>query len=823
MILKQRNILMTLRWLAAATLAGGVNFCLAQTPQSLDAGWEFHQGGLGSLWEIWRGDKATDNVKWSPVTLPHCLNARDAVDPDGHYYEGPGWYRTHLNLANPFPNGRTLLHFEGAGQKSQVFVGLNQVGEHVGGYDEWTVDITEAAKRALTETNLGAGVPVAVLCDNSRDAEMIPSDLSDFCRYGGLYRHVDLVYVPAISLDQIHVTPQLAADGSATVQVTAKLYNPKTLQDELTCTVTIRDPQNNVVEALTNQSAPWPDQEQIGEFKIAAPKLWSPTSPALYTCSVTLHSAQGDQTLVNNFGVRSVQWVKHGPFLLNGQRLLLRGTHYHEDDACVGAAVSDASYRRTFEQIKAMGANFVRLGHYQQSPEVLDLCDRLGLLVWEEIPWCRGGLGGPAYQQQCRDMLTDMINQHYNHPSIILWSLGNEIDWPGDFPDYDKNAIRDFVRQLNTLAHRLDPTRQTALRRCDFCSDLVDVYSPSIWAGWYAGRFTEYRKSVEKAIATHDHFFHAEWGADSMAGRHSEDPEKFLAKVATGRGTAETGSAYKLNGGPARASSDSDWSESYAIDLFDWTLHEQETMSNLTGSAMWTFRDFPTPLRPENPIPFINQKGVVQRDGTPKESYYVFQSYWADQPMIHIYGHTWPVRWGKPGEPRVVKVFSNCREVELFVNGVSAGVKQRNNADFPAAGLCWNVPFNAGTNELRAVGKMLGAEITDEISFVYQTATWSKPAKLALAEISRNNNVVTIEARVFDADGVPCLDAANVVRFGITGDGRLLDDLGTASGSRVVQLANGRAQISLQLAGDAVASISSDGLKTVFINLDRSK
>ena len=122
-----------------------------------------------------------------------------------------------------------------------------------------------------------------------------------------------------------------------------------------------------------------------------------------------------------------------------------------------------------------------------------------------------------------------MIDQHYNHPSVILWSLGNEIDWPGDFPAYNTNAIRQFLIQQNTLAHQLDPTRQTALRRCDFCRDIVDVYSPSIWAGWYSGRYSEYRKAIGKAIADNDHFFHAEWGADSVAGRHSEDPEKFLA------------------------------------------------------------------------------------------------------------------------------------------------------------------------------------------------------------------------------------------------------------------------------------------------------
>jgi len=244
-------------------------------------------------------------------------------------------------------------------------------------------------------------------------------------------------------------------------------------------------------------------------------------------------------------------------------------------------------------------------------------------------------------------------------------------------------------------------------------------------------------------------------------------------------------------------------------------------MSNLTGSAMWIFKDFPTPLRPENPVPRVNQKGVVERDGTPKEGYYVFQSYWSQKPMLHIYGHTWPVRWGKVGEEKEVKVFSNCHEVELFVNGVSAGVKQRNSTNFPAAGLHWNVKFNEGTNTLRAVSKSAsGAEVVDEIFQAYQTAEWGAPAKLTLTEISRSNGVVTIETAVFDKDGVPCLDAANIVRFGITGDGKLLDNLGTATGSRVVQLANGRAQISLQLtARKAVVSVASEGLTTKFMDV----
>ena len=247
-------------------------------------------------------------------------------------------------------------------------------------------------------------------------------------------------------------------------------------------------------------------------------------------------------------------------------------------------------------------------------------------------------------------------------------------------------------------------------------------------------------------------------------------------------------------------------------------------MPNLTGAAQWIFKDFATPLRPENPVPRVTQKGVVERDGTPKESFYVFQSYWSEKPMIHIYGHTWPVRWGKAGEAKQVKVFSNCREVELFVNSVSVGTRLRNVTNFPAAGLSWNVKLNEGANTLRAVGKGQGAEVTDEIVVGYQTTVWGKPAKLALREVAQSGSVATIEVRALDSAGVPCLDAANLVRFGLTGDGELLDNLGTSAGSRAVQLCNGRARISVKLTGpSAVASVSSDGIETEFLNLKKAK
>ncbi len=319
----------------------------------------------------------------------------------------------------PFRTGARFLHFEGAGQKAQVFVDLEKAGaEHIGGYDEFTVDITDAAARTLRHDDT---VPIAVLCDNSRDLEMIPSNLSDFTLYGGLYRHVSLVYVPAISLQRVHVEP--AADHSS-VTVRARLYNPGGLKDDLEVSVEIRDPAGNVVNTSSQKLQPWTGEEEISSGAITNGQLWSPAHPALYHCEVTLKSSHGEDVDHETFGLRSYEFVEHGPFKLNGERLLLRGTQYHQDHAGVGAAVSDEDTRRALRMIKEMGANFVRLGHYQQSPLVLNLCDELGLLVWEEIPWCRGGIGGERYQNQAHEMLGSMIDQHYNHSSVILWGIG---------------------------------------------------------------------------------------------------------------------------------------------------------------------------------------------------------------------------------------------------------------------------------------------------------------------------------------------------------------------------------------------------------------
>jgi beta-galactosidase len=266
------------------------NFRFFHWETALTKGWEYYRGQLG-LWEVWRGDKASDNVAWEKVNMPHCFNARDAVDPDQPYYQGPGWYRTYVDITNPDPGGRTLLRFEGAGQKTWVYVGQQLVAKHVGGYDEWTVDITEAAGKLKK-------VPVAICCDNSRDLEMIPSNLSDFNLYGGLYRNVNLRSVPAVSLDRLRI------DAGA---VRVRLYNPLGLKDAVELSVQISDPKGKVIHQDSRKVTPWTGEKEIAQFKIDSPMLWSPDRPSLYSCLVTVNW-QGES---ERFGIRSGSITAH--------------------------------------------------------------------------------------------------------------------------------------------------------------------------------------------------------------------------------------------------------------------------------------------------------------------------------------------------------------------------------------------------------------------------------------------------------------------------------------------------------------------------------
>lgn len=798
--------------------------------QRLTEHWEFIRQDMGSIWEVMRPVSGAGKPEavplWQAVTLPHCFNAEDAVNPDVNYYQGPGWYRTALHIECPYKDGRIYLEFEGAGQKTDVYVYTTQVGSHTGGYDEWAVDITDAVRHFRSRPELlerfGGKIPVAIRCDNSRDTEMIPSDMSDFNLYGGLYRYVNLVYTPALHPGSVHIhadTDEKGRQGEVTVEVRLTDCRPgrhDRMEKKETGRLYLRilAPDGKEVESasLPVTSPPMAPQEVPATFRfnVKHPQRWSPDTPRLYTCLVEVTDNGDTLRTTERFGFRHTRFEENGPFYLNGKRLLLRGTHRHEDHAGVGAALTEEMMRTEMRQIKEMGANFIRLGHYQQSDIILRLCDELGLLVWEEIPWCRGGLGGPKYREQARRMLARMIEQHRNHPSILLWGMGNENDWPGDFESFHKDSIRAFMSELVALSHRLDPMRPTVIRRCDFCKDVVDVYSPSIWAGWYGRRFRDYREMEQKGFESVPRFIHAEWGGDSHAGRHAE--ETFT----------DGHSSFDIEAGDRNG----DWSESYIVRLFDWHLKEQEQMPWLTGAAFWTFKDFSTPLRPRNPIPYVNQKGVVQRDGTPKESYYVFQSYWSNKPMLHIYGHTWPVRWGKPEERKEVLVYSNCPEVELFVNGISQGRKRRDSQDFPAAGLHWNVVLKEGENDIEAIGYSGKTRLSDRIKQTYQTATWGSPAEIRLTQTALSEETVLVQAELVDKNGVRCLDACDFIEFGCTDSRTLLQNQGTAHGSRLIQAANGVASIRVKRE-HAPAIVSAhdhkQALEKAFITISRQE
>lgn len=784
--------------------------------RTLDSGWEFYRGPLDGRQQVWHSEEL---VTWENVTLPHCFNHYDACDPDTPAYRGHGWYRTKLAVSNPYLNGRTLLHIEGAGQQAEVWLAGTRVAEHIGGYDEWMVDLTDHC-RALKPNEPNEPLQLAILCDNGRNIERMPSDQSDFTLYGGLYRPVHLVYLPPVSFEAVHTHIDFESHKPATISVTGRLYAPQPTIDSISLTITLFDPSGRPVHTQHLTRSAWQGEIELAHTTIKDPKLWSPDEPNLYRCDVTLNAPSGTTSTSHRFGIRHTRWEDHGPFFLNGQRLLLKGTQRHEDHAGFASAMPAELIREEMRLIKDMGANIVRLGHYQQRALVLDLCDELGLFVWEELCWCRSGIVSEKFINLGKQLLHTLIDQHRNHPSVLIWGLGNEDDWPTEINITDHEAIRRYMSELRDLAHAQDPTRMTGYRRADFVKDIPDVYSPSIWAGWYSGVYTDYGPALEKARNTVPHLLHVEWGADSHAGRFAEEPDPAITRVASSANPAEKGLDYKPTGGDARVSKDGSWTETYACDLFEWYLKTIDATPWLTGALQWVFKDFTTPLRIENPVPRVNQKGLLTRDMQPKEGYFVFQSWWSTKPMLRLFGRNWPVRWGSEGQSRLVRVYSNCPEVELFVNGVSAGKRRRDPNDFPCAGLRWNATFREGDNDLRAIAHTPeGQQLTDIISFRYETRQWTKPSKLALTLVHAGANQHTVEAELLDTSGIRCLDSRAQVRFALAGNGKLLDNLGTPTGSRVVQLYNGHARISVETASTAVISVSAQGIPPAFLTL----
>ncbi len=603
---------------------------------------------------------------WSTIDLPHSWNQWDAMDPMPGYRRDASWYQKEIPIDGP-ADARYHLYFEGANITTEVYVDGMLAGGHVGGYVGFEVDITDYVTPGSSST-------VTIRVDNSYNPDIIPSQQADFFIYGGITRDLWLRTLPRTHLADFRVNTPKVSPTAAETTVLVELGAGAVLTDDHSIECTVRDADGRVVAEQRTRASGLGADGTIVLPAVRNPALWSPAAPNLYSVRVRL--LEGDRVvdeMTESIGYRFYRFDPYGAFFLNGERLLLRGTHRHEEHAGFGAAMPNELHIRDMEMMKDMGVNFLRLGHYPQDPEIYRMADELGIILWDELPWCRGGLGEAAWQANTERLFREQIRQNYNHPSIFFWSVGNEIYWLPEFENGDdEQALNGYVSKLNDIAHAEDPYRLTAIRKYYAGSDLVDVFSPSIWSGWYAGVYTNYRATIRKNQKLYKQFLHMEYGGSSHVGRHTETPITGTGSVSEDD-WAEVANQVNVK----NIAKEGDWTESYIVDLFDYHLSVTETEPTFAGNAQWAFKDFGTPLRPQNAIPYMNQKGLVDRDGKPKDAFYVYKSYWGRSPFAYIESHTWTHRRGPEGKTRNICVYSNADEVELLQAGNSLGRKTR--------------------------------------------------------------------------------------------------------------------------------------------------
>lgn len=761
---------------------------------------------------------AKQATKWQTVDLPHSWNSFDATDLTPGYRRDASWYKKELELENFDTAKRYVLYFEGANITTRVYVNNSFAGEHVGGYLGFEIEISDF----LNESGPNE---IMVRVDNAYDREIIPSQKADFFIFGGITRDVWLKELSSDYVAALMVNTPSVSKKEAETEIVLALSSSKAGLQADGLRVTLLNPNGKIVTSKfqkIDSSIAEEGNIRIALETIKRPNLWSTEQPQLYTVQVELFN---DNQVVDSqserFGYRWFEFKEYGGFYLNGERVLLRGTHRHEEWAGYGAAMPNELHKKDMQIIKDMGANFVRLAHYPQDPEVYKACDELGLLVWDELSWCRGGVGNEQWKKNTTRLLKEMIQQNRNHPSIILWSLGNEIYWLPDFENGDdREQINSYLSELNDISHKLDPSRPTAIRKYYEGADLVDVFSPSIWAGWYSGAYTNYEKAVASAMKKYPRFLHVEYGGSSMVGRHAETPIDGKGQMSPDEWEEAVNQVVVKN-----IAKYGDWSENYIVDLFDWHLRVSETTEDLVGNAQWAIKDFGTPLRPENDIPYMNQKGLVDREGNPKDAYYVFKSYWAEDPFCYIESHTWTERSGPKDLARKISVYSNCDEVEFIHNGVAGARKQKNIQAFPASGLNWEINFIEGKNQLIALGYKKGKQITADTLIVNYTYEQNdSPSELIMNYTELDNGNLLIEALAIDKKDRRCLGYENRVYFQCMQGGEAMVSYGTATKSESIKMANGRAAIEVNpddTSLDVVMEVRNQDFKGSYITIEK--
>jgi len=605
---------------------------------------------------------AKPETKAKKVDLPHSWNAKDGQDGGNDYFRGTCRYTKTLKHKDLPAGEQVYLEIAGANSSADVFVNGKKLAHHDGGYSTWRVNLTEElADEMLLEIDV----------DNAPNDFVYPQ-MADFTFYGGLYRNVKLIGVPASHIDLDHfggcgvaVTPEVEGKD-AKVAVDTYVTNAKAGQ---TVKVVLKDAADAVV-AETEV----PAEEAKAMLVIENVHLWhGRKDPYLYTAEVSLaENGEAIDSVKTRFGVRSFRIDPENGFILNGEEYPLRGVSRHQDRWGVGNALLPEHHEEDIDLICEMGATTIRLAHYQHDQYFYDLCDERGLVIWAEIPYISKHM--PNGRENTISQMKELIIQNYNHPSIVVWGLSNEITMNGEG---DPDLI-DNHNVLNDLCHELDKTRLTTIAVVSMCDknagylQIPDVVSYNHYFGWYGGDTAMNGPWFDDFHATFPNLpvGISEYGCEAL-NWHTSDPQQ------------------------------GDYTEEYQAYYHEELIKQISERKYLWATHVWNMFDFGADARNEGGENGQNHKGLVTFDRKyKKDSFYAYKAWLSDDPFVHICGKRYVDR---VEDVTKVTVYSNQPEVELFVNGKSLGKKT--GAPF----FYFDVP-NEGKSKLVAVA----GDCTDE-------------------------------------------------------------------------------------------------------------
>lgn len=562
--------------------------------------------------------------KSSNVDLPHTWNNLDGQDGREGYKRCVGRYEKMLEKCG----GEIYLEVLAANSEAKVYINGSQIAVHRGGYSAFYVNLTGLLRK--DENRL------VIEVSNAPDDEIYPA-MADFTFYGGLYRGVNLIRLSDTHFDVrengkgVFVTPK-KENGEWTLKVRA---NVKGASRDTRLVCEIFDASGGTV-AKAEEAA---DVSDI-VFKVDNPVLWQGiANPYLYTvkCSLYENGELLDEVSIET-AFREIEIDADKGLFLNGRHLKIKGVSRHQDRENLGNAVTLKEHMEDIRLIKEIGANSVRLAHYQQSDDFYTLCDREGLLVWAEVPVI--SRFSKKRQENAKSQLTELIMQAYNHPSIFCWGIANEITIAGS-----SKGLEAALRELNTLAKSLDDTRLTTLAEVTMCgvdsplNSITDILGYNHYFGWYMGTFRELDDWLEKWRAANPDkkLCLSEYGAEGILKYQSETPVQ------------------------------GDYSESYQAVYHENYLKRINSCEWLWGSYVWNMFDFGSAARNEGGVRGRNNKGLVTFDRTiKKDAFYLYKAYWSKEPFVHIAGSRFAKR---PIGKTSVKIYSNIDNVTLNVNG----------------------------------------------------------------------------------------------------------------------------------------------------------